>query len=167
MGRQIATAMDDQDEAAFLAFLREGAVISIYCSWSPTRGAASSFEMEQGAPPFFIHNHAFPWTPTFEEVHYKDRVTGAPGIYFRPITRHAPVLEYSRHPITASNPAVAGRLYWSKFFVSQPDQVTYEISAFEAWYSHVARWVRKHGTQIPHGDTTPWCLPGARRALAP
>lgn len=100
-------------------------------------------------------------------VHYKDRVTGAPGIYFRPITRHAPVLEYSRHPITASNPAVAGRLYWSKFFVSQPDQVTYEISAFEAWYSHVARWVRKHGTQIPHGDTTPWCLPGARRALAP
>ena len=159
--------MDDQDEDAFLAFLREGAVVSIYRSWSAARGSVPSFETEQGASPFFIHNHAFPWIPAFDEVQYKDLVTGAPGAYFRPITRHAPVIEYSRHPMGASNPTVAGRLYWSKFFVSQPDQLRYEISEFEAWYSHVARWVRKHGRKIVHGNTTPWCLPSAYQTLVP
>jgi len=165
MGRQIAIAMDHEDEETFLAYIRRSAGIDLYRSWSPEPESVASFTQEATASTFWLHNRAFAWKPAFEEVAYKDQATDEPGTYFRLITRHAPLLEYSRHSIGALNPQVAGRLYWAKLFVSQPHEITYDLVAFDAWFTSVAKWVRKNGTKILHGTTEPWCLPGARRAI--
>jgi len=165
MGRQIAIAMDHEDEETFLTFLRESANIDLYRSWSPKPEPVASFAQETGASTFWVHNRAFNWKPAFEEVMYKDQTTGQPGTYFRLVTRHAPLLEYSRHSIGAPNPQVSGRLYWAKLFVSQPHQITYDLAAFDMWFTSIVKWVRKSGTKVSHGTTEPWCLPAAQRKM--
>src|SRR5258708_27474566 len=123
MGRQIALAMELEDEEDFLRSLRESAEIVVYRSWSPTPEPIPSFVPAVAASPFWIHNRAFKWEPSFEEVTYRDKTTGQPRTYFRLDTRHAPLLEYSRHPIDAPSPQASGRLYWAKLFVSQPHEI--------------------------------------------
>lgn len=157
--------MEREDEEAFLAFLRASADIVIYRSWSPSEAPVASFTAESAASPFWIHNRAFSWEPVFERVTYKSKTDGTPGEYFRLVTRHAPLLEYSRHPIDALNPQVGGRLYWSKLFFSQPDELTYNVAAFDAWFTSVTKWVRARGKKLRHGATEPWCLPAARHRL--
>ena len=165
MGRQIAIAMESEDEEAFLAFLRESGEIAIYRSWSPSPAPVMSFVQGFAASPFWVHNLAFKWKPQFERVEYQDQTTGRQGTYFRLQTRHAPLLEYSRHPMAAPSPEVAGRLYWSKLFLSQPNEIAYDLSTFDTWFTSIARWVRKHGKRLSHGATEPWCLPVARARL--
>ena len=165
MGRQIAVAMEHEDEEAFLTFLHESGRIALYRSWSPTATPVASFASEMAASPFYVHNRAFQWQPQFERVEYTDRVSGQPGTYFRLNTRHAPILEYSRHPLGAIDPQVSGRIYWSKLVVSQPHELMYDVAAFDRWFTLVVRWVRKHAKRLPHGNTEPWCLPAAMRRL--
>ena len=165
MGRQIAIAMQQEDEESFLAFLLSNANVVLHRSWSPSPEQVAGFTQDPSASLFWVHNLTFPWQASFERVDYKDRTNGAPGTYFRLCTRHAPFLEYSRHPVSAPNPQVSGRLYWAKFFLSQPDEVAHDLAAFEAWYMSIARWVREHGKKVRHGSTEPWCLPAARRSL--
>ena len=165
MGRQIEIAMDLEDEKHFLEFLRTSAEINVYRSWSPTPTTVGSLSNETSASMFWLHNAAFPWEPKFERVDYNDKVSGEPGTYYRLETRHAPLLEYSRHPLHAASPQAGGRLYWSKLFVSQPSQIAYDLSSFDTWYTSVVRWVRRHGKRVNHGSTSPWCLPGARLRL--
>ena len=163
MGRQLAIAMELEDEEAFLAFLRASADIDLYRSWSHAPKPVASFETDTSASPFFVHNRAFEWKPTFEQVAYES--TEARGTYFRLRTLQAPLIEYSRHPIAASSPQVSGRLYWAKLFLSQPHEVKYNLAAFDPWFSAVAKWVRSHGKKLKHGATEPWCLPAAQRTL--
>jgi hypothetical protein len=165
MGRKIAIAMELEDEEAFLAFLRTSADVSVYRSWSPEPKAISGFVPDTAASPFYLHNLAFSWEPEFELVQYEDRFTGQQNHYYRLVTRHAPIVEYSRHPLAAAHPQVSGRLYWAKLFVSQYHQVQYDLPLLDAWFSSVARWVRKHGQKVRHGSTEPWCLPLAQRRL--
>jgi hypothetical protein len=165
MGRQIAIAMEHEDEEAFLAFLRASADIAVYRSWSPYAAPVASFEVEPAASPFWVHNRAFKWEPVFERVAYKSKADDAFGSYFRLITHHAPLLEYSRHPIDAPSPQVGGRLYWSKLLLSQPHEVIYDLPAFDAWFTSVTKWVRARGKKVRHGATEPWCLPAAQRRL--
>lgn len=165
MGQQIAIAMDAEDEQVFLEALRVSADVALYRSWSSSPTAIDFLAPEAAASPFYLHNRAFDWEPQFEQIHYNDMSTGQPGTYFRLITRHAPVIEYSRHPLAAENPQVSGRLYWAKFFRASSHEVAYDLAAFEKWFGSVARWVRKNGSRVPHGSTEPWCLPAARRRL--
>lgn len=165
MGRQIAVALEPEDEVELLAFLRASADIVIYRSWSPAPDSVSSFVPDLAASPFYVHNQAFPWRPEFELVQYKDQVTEEPNHYYRLLSSHAPLLEYSRHSFAAKSPQVAGRLYWQKLFASRPDQLQYDIPKFDAWFSSIARWVRRSGRKVRHGSTEPWCLPAAQRRL--
>jgi hypothetical protein len=165
MGRQIAIAMEPTDEDAFLAFLRASADIALFRSWSPSATSVASFVAETSASPFYIHNRAFPWQPPFERVTYTDRLSAQPGAYFRLNIEHAPLIEYSRHPSGATNPQVAGRLYWPKLFTSHANELTYDATEFDRWFSSVARWVRKNGLRLHHGQTSPWCLPAAAQRL--
>lgn len=165
MGRQIAVSMQQEDEAAFLSFLSGTADVVLYRSWSPRPESVTSFIQEDLASPFWVHNLAFPWQASFERVDYYEKATGVPGSYFRLQTHGAPLLEYSRHPIHAPEPQVGGRLYWAKLFVSQPSEAAYDLAAFDAWFTSIAKWVRKHGKKVRHGGTEPWCLPAARQSL--
>jgi hypothetical protein len=163
MGRQTAIAMDLEDERAFLAFLRSTADLAIFRSWSPEPREIAEFSLESEADPFYLHNKAFSWEPEFELVNVVRRDTGDPVSYYRLRDRLAPLLEYSRHPLQASDPTVGGRLYWAKDF---PGNVSYDVEEFGEWYSAVTRWVRRNGVKVRHGQTEPWCLPGARGILS-
>ena len=165
MGRQLAVAMEHEDEEAFLAFLRTSADIALYRSWSPAPEPISSFVADAAASPFWIHNRTFTWKPEFERVSHESKTNGTREAYFRLVTRNAPLIEYSRHPITAPGPQVSGRLYWEKLFLSQPHEVTYDLAAFDAWYTSVVKWVRTHAKRVTHGATDAWCLPAAERRL--
>jgi len=165
MGRQLAVAMEHEDEEAFLAFLRASGDIALYRSWSPTSESIASFVADAAASPFWIHNRAFPWEPEFERVSYKSKTDGTRRTYFRLITRHAPLIEYSRHPFIAPKPQVSGRLYWSKLFLSQSNEIAYDLVAFDAWFTRVAGWIRSRAERTTHGATEPWCLPAAQRRL--
>ena len=151
MGRQIAVAMDLDDEVVFWNFLHSAAEVDIYRSWSPSEAPVQSFVVDRGAHTFYIHNKAFPWKPEFERVDYTDRETGQPGTYFRIAHHHAPLVHYSRHP--------GGRLYWAKHFVSQPNELHYDVELFDKWFSLLMRWIRKNGSRTENGI---WSLPGAR-----
>jgi hypothetical protein len=163
MSRQLAIAMEPEDEAVFLAFLRNSANIALYRSWSPAPEPVATFVADNAASPFFVHNREFEWEPEFEQVRYESGEMH--GAYYRLLTKHAPVIEYSRHPIGAPDPQVSGRLYWPKLFLSQPHEVRYNLAAFDSWFSAVAKWVRAHGKKFKHGATEPWCLPAAQRKL--
>ena len=165
MGRQIPIAMDTEDELSFLGFLQESADVEIYRSWSASPAPISTFELELAASPFFLHNRAFSWEPQFEFIEYEDLATGRLGSYYRLVGHGAPVIEYSRHPLGATQPQVSGRLYWSKSFASDHGEVKYDVTKFDEWFSTVARWVRRHGERVRHGSTEPWCLPAARTRL--
>ena len=165
MARQLAVAMELEDEEAFLAFLRSSGDIAIYRSWSPTTEPVASFVVDAAASPFWIHNRGFTWEPVFERVSYASKANGTREAYFRLTSRHAPLIEYSRHPITAPNPQVSGRLYWAKLFLSQPHEATYDLAGFDAWFTTVAKWVRTRAKRTTHGATEPWCLPAAQRKL--
>ena len=158
-------AMQQEDEESFLAFLTSTTKVALYRSWSPSPGPVVGFTNDTSASPFWLHNLAFPWQASFECVNYSDKATGAAGKYYRLRTRHAPLLQYSRHPIHALNPQVGGRLYWDKLFLSQPDEAAYDVPVFDAWFTSIAKWVRKHGMKFRHGSTEPWCLPAAMREL--
>ena len=165
MGRQLAVAMEHEDEEAFLAFLRASGDIAIYRSWSPTPEPVASLVEDAAASPFWIHNREFTWKPPFEHVSYESKANGTREDYLRLTTRNAPLIEYSRHPIDAPHPQVSGRLYWAKLFLSQPHEVTYDLAAFDAWFTTVAKWVRTRAKRVSHGTTEPWCLPAAQRRL--
>lgn len=157
MGRQIAVAMDLADEADFLQHLRSTADVQLFLcrASSPEQLSVSSFESDLGE--FLIHNRAFPWHQRLDWV-------GSTYCYF--YDGDAPVAKYSRHPLRASNPTVAGRLYWSKYFVAQPSALSYDVAAFDRWFSSLVAWIRKHGKRRTHGSAEAWFLPGATRQLA-
>ncbi|MCG2595414.1 hypothetical protein LZ009_21760 [Ramlibacter sp. XY19] len=163
MGHQTAVALNADDEQVFLAFLRGTADVAVYRSWSPEPKEVDELSPDTSASPFYFHNKAFPWTPAFEHVMSTDRVTGQAISYYRLIDAQAPVMSYSRHPLRAPDPHVAGRLYWRKDISGPP---SYDRERFAAWYSKVVRWVRHNAVKVPHGHTEPWCLPGARRVLS-
>ncbi|HEY2978796.1 MAG TPA: hypothetical protein VGJ35_12585, partial [Burkholderiaceae bacterium] len=83
MGRQIAIAMELEDEEALLAFLRASADIAVYRSWSPRPESIPTFTSDAAASPFYLHNRSFKWEPRFELVHYEGRVSEQRGSYYR------------------------------------------------------------------------------------
>ena len=71
MGRQTYVALTDDDERAFLDFLRASSDIRLLRSAAPTAAEAwvHAFELrERGHWQYYIWNTAFPWTPVFGAV---------------------------------------------------------------------------------------------------
>jgi hypothetical protein len=165
MGRQISVAMDLEDEDEFLRFLRSEAEIELFRERAPSPEALAIPRFVPGEGFYWIHNRRFPWVARSTRFDFVARDTGLPDFCYMPDHRHAPLLEYLRHPLQAPNPMVAGRLYWSKFFTSQPGELSYDVAGFDRWFTQVMRWVRKHGEKLRHGRSEAWFLPAARQRL--
>jgi hypothetical protein len=161
MGKQVAIAMLEQDEAEFLAFLRSTADVRLYRSSAPSAEALAVDAFSEEGPvcwQFFIWNTAFRWQPSIGYVPDNAPVTARRGWAYLSNTGTAPVIVYDRHNFRNSNSQ--GRIYWAKVFrASEP--LGYDVGEFERWYNQVARWVRKHGRRDKSENYGPYYLPHA------
>jgi hypothetical protein len=151
MGKQIQVAMLDDDEAEFLAFVREGARIQLLRGFAPTAeqlfvesiGARSEGEWQ-----YYVWNKAFPWEPQFSFVSADAPVTERRGWAYVSNTSTAPLVEFSRHNFDSQG--VQGRMYWAKFFAA-PNGLGYDVDAFGRWYDSLAYWIRRRGRRASPG----------------
>jgi hypothetical protein len=165
MGRQTAVALSEQDESAFLSFLRTDAVVRIYrwAALTPDLLTVPTFPPRgPGEWSYRLWNTAFPWEPEYGQ--WQHDVVQDPELalkfYLKNVTG-APLLEYSRHSFDNPKPLVHGRIYWNTDFAiySGPP---YDRSAFGRWYDHVARWLRKNGNRVEiTKNWSQYWLPGA------
>ena len=165
MGKQVAVAMLEQDEAEFLGFLRSTATIRLFRWSAPTAETLSveSFADDRSVCwQFFIWNTAFPWEPSVRYVPADAPVVERRGWAYISNSGTAPVLEYDRHNFSDKN--AGGRIYWAKYFVASKP-LTYDVADFERWYDRVARWLRKQGRRITPESRGPYYLPHAFAAL--
>jgi hypothetical protein len=143
MGRQIAVALSEEAEDAFLKFLRQTAEIQLILPFAETKDALFVDQVEPRGSHHWSHyiwNKTFPWQPEFAQTR-SDLPPDRRGRYYVSNKSAAPILEYSRHNFDV--PASRGRIYWSKYF-SAPDGPAYDVDSFERWYESVVRWLRKH-----------------------
>lgn len=143
MGRQVAVELNEQQEACFLAFLRETGDVQLLRTFASTERALFVDQFgprEDGNWSFLIWNRTFDWRPVFGRTRDDLAEVERRGLYFVANASVGPMLEYSRcsnHP-----QSMPGRIYWGKYF-SAPDGLAYDVSTFERWYERVARWLRK------------------------
>jgi hypothetical protein len=162
MGRQIAVAMTEKDERAFLAFLRSTADIQLMGTRAATPALLAIDEFPtpgSGAWQFVIWNKAFAWTPRME--------VASDGSYFLASYASGPVIEYSRDPYAFR--ASQGRIAWP----TSPDPATlqanapavvpysYDHAQFRPWYEKIVRWVINTGTRRGRRGRARWYLPNA------
>jgi hypothetical protein len=148
MGRQIAVAMTNLDEAEFLAFLTDTADIQLLESFAPTKEGifVSQFSpRRQGHWTYDIWNKAFDWKIEYKQVRQDVPKDRNPGWFYISNTHNAPPIEYSRHNFANSGGLSYGRIYWSKYFAAEPHDIHYDVDEFSAWYDIIARWIRKNG----------------------
>lgn len=140
MGRQIAIALSNEGERELLAFLRQGAEISILETFAPSKEKlwVDSLASEYvGHHTYYIWNRAFSWEPKYGQV--GPAAQQNVGWWYVTNKGDAPVLEYVRaHPITHE----PGRLYWGKTF-SAPNGLQYDAERFSQWIDGVWTWTRK------------------------
>jgi hypothetical protein len=162
MGRQIAIALTQVDEAAFLAFLRSQADIKLIEGFAPSPSElwVESFSPEwTGHFMYHIWNQHFPWVPTYGQTRSDPYHQGNLGWYYIDNLSNAPVIEFSRSDVARRK---HGRLYWSKFF-SAPEDLDYDVDSFSTWYDSVVRWIRRNAAgKVKHAWVT-WFLPDAWR----
>jgi hypothetical protein len=134
MGRQLQVSLSEDQERAFLAFLRSTTNVQIIRSFAPSQAElfVNSFEPRgEGNFAYYLWNRTFNWVPVFALTS-----TDPPSSYVSNKSA-APLIEYSRFTLHGQ-----GRIYWAKHF-SAPNGLAYDIAAFEAWYDLVARWLKR------------------------
>jgi hypothetical protein len=162
MGRQIAVALTQIDETAFLDFLHGEADIKLIDFFAPSQRElwVESFADElTGHWTYHIWNQHFPWIPAYSRVkgdaYHKEHI----GWYHIANLDAAPVIEFSRSDVAQ---AKYGRLYWAKYF-SAPRGLGYNVDEFSGWYDSVVHWIRRHTAgKVKRGWVT-WFLPDAWR----
>ena len=164
-GRQLAVAMTPGDEAAFLAFLREGRDIAILRTPAPSPEAVRLDALPpprgHGMEQFFLWNRAFPWDP-------RPAPTTDGAAWYLPGLGKAPVLEYVRDPLRR-DARDRGRVYWARTpeadgaFEAGGIRYAYDVAEFERWYGTVVRWLRKTSTPLQGTKPPLHCLPEAAR----
>jgi hypothetical protein len=164
MGRQTSVALAEEDEQAFLVFLRDDADIRIY------RRAAASPELlnvpsflprASGEWVFTIWNTAFPWQPEYAQWQPDHVLDELASKFYLKNTAGAPLLEYMRHALDNPKPMVRGRVYWNTDFAiyTGPE---YDRKAFGRWYDRVVRWLRTNGNRVEIAKNWyQYWLPGA------
>jgi hypothetical protein len=160
-GRQIAVAMTETDEKAFMAFLRSAAEIEILTSSAKAREELLLSDLPKrstGQTQFFLWNQRFPWEPEYAP-------TTAGTFYVSNISR-GPVIEYDRDPLSSWRYST-GRLYWAKGITPggahefQSAPYAYDAGAFEKWYESVVSWVKKNSKCERWGELPIYYLPEA------
>jgi len=162
MGRQIAVALTQVDEAAFLAFLRDQADIKLIETFAPTQADlwVDSLSPEwTGHFMYRIWNQQFPWLPTYGRTNSDPYHQGNIGWYYIDNLNNAPVIEFSRSDVAR---AKYGRLYWSKFF-SASEGLDYDVDGFSRWYDSVVRWIKRNTVGKVKRAWVTWFLPDAWR----
>jgi len=164
-GRQLAVAMTPGDEAAFLAFLREGRDLAILATPAPSPEAvwldALPPPRRAGTDAFYLWNRDFPWEP-------RPAPTTDGAAWYLPGLGPAPVLEYVRDPLRRGAHE-HGRVYWARTpaadgaFEAGGIRYAYDVAEFERWYGTVVRWLRKAGTPLTGTKPVVHCLPEAAR----
>ena len=150
MGRQTTVALSEEDERAFLAFLRADADVRIF------RHAASSRQLltVSSFPPrgprelsFLLWNTAFPWVPEYGQWPVDMEGPELASKFHVANTAGAPLIEYSRHALSNPNPTVHGRVYWNTDFAIYQG-AAYDTRALSRWYDHVVRWLRTNRVRV-------------------
>ena len=161
MGRQTQVAMTDEDERAFLAFLRSTAPIQLLESKAPSE---ELFWVDHFAPrdeghwQYFIWNRTFDWKAQLGRI-TEDAIAGKKaGWYYLRNTSDAPLIEYDRHNFAGGGGSA--RVYWPKPFASE-GAAPYDVAAFSKWFDQVVRWIRNNGRQKVRESYSPYFLPGA------
>ena len=134
MGRQVEVSLSEEQERELLAFLRAQANVQIIRTFSLSQAALflDSFDPRgENNWSYYLWNRSFDWVPQYSVTR-----TDPPSAYVSNSST-APLLEYSRY--TQHGP---GRIYWAKNF-SSPNDLTYDVAAFERWYDSVVRRVKK------------------------
>jgi len=163
MGRQTAVAMTDEDERAFLAFLRETGDIQLLESFAPTpedlRVDAFVAREEPGHWQYHLWNPAFPCEFEYGQV-TADPTGSHQGWHYIARPSYLPLIEYGRHNFQTVSGGGCGRVYWAKCRTPGGD-FGYDFEAFKEWYGQVVRWIRKNGRQFEKGAYYPYFLPDA------
>jgi hypothetical protein len=134
MGRQLEVSLSEEQECAFLNFLRSKANVQIIRSFAPSQDKlfVNSFEPRgTGNFSYYLWNRAFDWVPVFALTR-----TDPPSMYVSN-TSAAPLMKYSRY-----TPHGPGRIYWAKDFAAAGG-LAYDVATFEAWYNSVASWLKR------------------------
>ena len=162
MGKQTAVAMTDEDEAAFLAFMRRTDDVRILEMFAPRPEAFEAHAFaprEEGHGSYLLWNTRFPYTPRYGRVNAD--VTGPrQGWHYLANTSEAPLIEYSRHNFREEPGYMAGRIYWVKGR-TRTGECAYDFEEFGRWYDSVVRWIRKQGRQRVAGAYNAYYLPDA------
>jgi hypothetical protein len=160
MGRQIAIAMTQKDEALFLEFLQSSADIKLIESFAPSIDElfVDRFSSElTGHWTYDIWNTRFHWNPIYNRVsaraHNKEHI----GWHYVFNKGAAPLLEFGRSDVRQGR---YGRIYWSKYF-SAPDGLDYDVDEFSRWYDSIVRWVKKTSCGKVRDTWTTYFLPEA------
>jgi hypothetical protein len=161
MTSRTSSALSEDDEQNFLAFLRAGAEIRIYrrAAPSPELLSIANFpSRDSGESAFTLWNTAFPWKANYAQW---DEARFRKPDFYLDNTAGAPLIEYVRHAFDNPKPQVRGRIYWNTDFQIYTGP-QYDREAFSRWYERVVRWLRKNGNpeQIAKNWYQHW-LPGA------
>jgi hypothetical protein len=66
-------------------------------------------------------------------------------------TSNAPVIEFSRSVVRSDGYIAHGRI-WAEMYRLEGDALVYKGKDFEAWYDHIARWLRRNFKRIKGED---------------
>ncbi len=156
MGRQLPVVLDAPDEAALVQYLRSLGALRIFEAFAQSPDELWVDELPPAGPGhlfFTMWPTNFPWAPKYQRA-----TTGA---YYVANGSRAPVIEYSRPPLSGTEP---GRLYWASGFSGSPE---YDAEEFRKLVDTLWGWVRRTARRaaLPVGYTA-WVFPAARQRIA-
>ena len=135
MGRQIQIFTTALDNDLFRDYLKSKYDCLFFQSFSPSQETlyVDSFnETHRPDSTIYIQFKSFGWEPVYAQTSTKER------LYYIINKSKAPIIEFSK---TNWERNTHGRLYWTKFFLGDPD---YDVVRFESIYNEVIKWVKKN-----------------------
>lgn len=149
MGKQIQICSTDKDNEAFCKFLSDNKC-SFFQSFAKSKDELFIIDLKNDSFKVYIWNNEFEWEPTYGQTKTEDK------FYYINNESNAPVVEFWK---TNWNNFKPGRIYWSKYFLGNPE---YDVENFENFYQTIVKWVKKNSKGITkEGNTNVYFLEDA------